>query len=394
MSGNLVLLFLRVPIVNAWIVSRCCRETNAWRFARLNATNPDFDAIGNRLQGTGRSPNGFMDFILNSTNSSGRVIPRSEDSRAPAGCPSVSSFAKRTGFVIMRGLNAALLRSTLYLRFYVRRYLGTLARSECQSGGDAPSRGIVETAGRQRRLVYHESTMTHLAPVLISAILLSQAAAWAQTRNTDNDVTLLKRGEKAYSLVFPTAASGAPTSEDLKLESTGNRSSEVQIERYGSRGALIDSIVKTVAAGTSTNVRLDNPNGFITITVRHGDPVTVSGTIEWLKENKLGQLPMAFFKRTLKAPNGVHLITGQGAVALYFLNLSHHPVNAKWCQGTHCISDRVSPNALVVVNWRGKGDVDLRTEPCTYFAGPIFGDKGVDKTFDSNSSISCEPIKE
>jgi hypothetical protein len=203
----------------------------------------------------------------------------------------------------------------------------------------------------------------------------------------------LKRGEKVYSLVFPTAASGAPTSEELKLENTGTSSCKVLIERYDSHGSITDSMTKNVNAGTTTTVRLDNPNGFITATNKRGDRVTISGTIEWLKNNTLGQLPMTFSKRMLNAPNGVHLITGQGAVALYFLNLAHHPVNAKWCQGTHCISDRVAPNALVVVNWRGDGNVDLRTDPCAYFGGPIFGDKGTDRTFDSNSSISFEPIK-
>jgi hypothetical protein len=237
-----------------------------------------------------------------------------------------------------------------------------------------------------------KATMTRLAYV-VSLVLLSTGPVQSQTRSTANDVTLLKRGEKVYSLVFPTASSGAPTSEELKLENTGESSSEVLIQRYDCHGSITDSMMKIVDAGTTTTVRLDNPTGFITATNKRGAPVTISGTIEWLKNKTLGQLPMTFSKRTLNAPSGVHLITGEGAVALYFLNLARHPVNAKWCQGTHCISDRVAPNALVVVNWKGQGNVDLRTDPCRYFAGPIFGEKGTDRTFDANSSISFEPLK-
>ena len=235
--------------------------------------------------------------------------------------------------------------------------------------------------------------MTRFAFVFVPLLVFSPTAVLSQPPSANHEMVELKRGEKVYSLVFPTAASGAPTSEELKLENTGKSSSEVQIQRYDSHGSITDSMTKNVNAGTTTTVRLDNPNGFITVTNKHGDPVTISGTIEWLKNNILGQLPMTFSKRTLNAPSGVHLITGEGAVALYFLNLARHPVNAKWCQGTHCISDRVAPNALVVVNWRGQGSVDLRTDPCTYFAGPIFGDKGTDRTFDSKSSISFESLK-
>src|SRR5579862_3118025 len=111
--------------------------------------------------------------------------------------------------------------------------------------------------------------MTRFVNVLVWIVLVSTEAALAQTRQTDRDVILLKHGEKAYALVFPTAASGAPTAEELKLESTGTHSSDVLIQRFASNGSLTESIVKNVTSTTATTVRFDNPNGYLRITNTH-----------------------------------------------------------------------------------------------------------------------------